>query len=159
MKSGLSQGKDDSDYLAFKETTWSYRKFVCCSAFLCKPVLLHPQPFQICCMTITNMQTELRYVHLYETCTTCRWLNNSMDIPRPNTPLWHGKNWKFKKYLEKWQGLKDSSSTSKRFWPRFYQVFKVLRLEKSKSSKRECLNEKWSVFVQATLLSQKTTVY
>ena len=30
--------KDDSDYLAFKETTWSYSKFVYRSAFLCEPV-------------------------------------------------------------------------------------------------------------------------
>ena len=26
-------GKDDSDYLAFKETTWLYSKFVYCSTF------------------------------------------------------------------------------------------------------------------------------
>ena len=59
--------KDDSDYLAFKETTWSYSKFECfvyCSTFLCEPVLPHSQPIQICCKTITNMQTELQYVHL-----------------------------------------------------------------------------------------------
>ena len=58
--------KDDSDYLAFKETTWLYSKFVYRSTFLCEPVLLHSQPIQICCTTMTNMQTELRYVHLYQ---------------------------------------------------------------------------------------------
>ena len=57
--------KDDSDYLAFKETTWSYIKFVYRSTFLCEPVLPRSQPIQICCTTMTNMQTELRYVHLY----------------------------------------------------------------------------------------------
>ena len=36
--------KDDSDYLAFKETTWSYR-----STFFCKPVPPLSQPIQICC--------------------------------------------------------------------------------------------------------------
>ena len=30
--------KDDSDYLAFKETTCSYSKNFYCYAFLCKPV-------------------------------------------------------------------------------------------------------------------------
>ena len=61
--------KDDSDYLAFKETTWSYCKFVYRSTFLCKSVSTRSQPIQICCTTITNMQTKLRYVHLYQ------WLN------------------------------------------------------------------------------------
>ena len=42
-------GKDDSDYLAFKETTWSYSKFVYRSTCLCEPVPLHSQPIQICC--------------------------------------------------------------------------------------------------------------
>ena len=60
----ISICKDDSDYLAFKETTWSYSKFVYRSTFLCKPVPQRSQPIQICCMTITNMQMELRYVHL-----------------------------------------------------------------------------------------------
>ena len=36
--------KDDSDYLAFKETTWSNSKSVYCSAFLCKPVPPRSQP-------------------------------------------------------------------------------------------------------------------
>ena len=53
--------KDDSDYLAFKETTWLYSKFVYRSTFLCKPVPPHSQPIQICCTMITNMQTELWY--------------------------------------------------------------------------------------------------
>ena len=60
-KYSFLQFKDDSDYLAFKETTWSYR-----STFLCKPVSSRSQPIQICCTTITNMQTELWYVHLYQ---------------------------------------------------------------------------------------------
>ena len=51
--------KDDSDYLAFKETTWLYSKFVYRSAFLFEPVLPHSQPIQICCTMITNMQIEL----------------------------------------------------------------------------------------------------
>ena len=38
LNSGDPVGKDDSDYLAFKETTWSYNKFVYRSAFLCEPV-------------------------------------------------------------------------------------------------------------------------
>ena len=53
------ESKDDSDYLAFKETTWSYSKFVYHSTFLCKSVPPLSQPIQICCMTMTNMQTEL----------------------------------------------------------------------------------------------------
>ena len=52
-------------YLAFKETTWFYSKFVYRSAFLCKPVPPHSQPIQICCTMITNMPTELPYGHLY----------------------------------------------------------------------------------------------
>ena len=55
--------KDDSDYQAFKETTWSYSKFIYDSTILCEPVPPHSQPNQICCMTMTNMQTELGYVH------------------------------------------------------------------------------------------------
>ena len=55
-------GKDDSDYLAFKENTWSYSKFVYRSTFLCEPVPPLSQPIQICCTTMTNMQTELRYL-------------------------------------------------------------------------------------------------
>ena len=46
--------KDDSDYLAFKETTWSYSKFVYRSTFLCKPVPPRAQPIKICCSTMTN---------------------------------------------------------------------------------------------------------
>ena len=42
-------GKDDSYYLAFKETTWSYSKFVYHSTCLCETVPLHSQPIQICC--------------------------------------------------------------------------------------------------------------
>ena len=42
--------KDDSDYLAFKETTWSYNKFVYQSSVLCEPVPPHSQPIQICCV-------------------------------------------------------------------------------------------------------------
>ena len=38
--------KDDSDFQAFKETTWSYSKFVHHSAFLCRL----SQPIQICCV-------------------------------------------------------------------------------------------------------------
>ena len=56
--------KDDSDYLAFKETTWSYSKFVYHSTFLCEPVPPRSQSIEICCTMMTNMQTELRYVHL-----------------------------------------------------------------------------------------------
>ena len=54
--------KNDSDYQAFKETTWWYSKFIYCSTILCQPVPPRSQPIQICCTTITNMQTELRYV-------------------------------------------------------------------------------------------------
>ena len=52
-------GKDDSYYLAFKETTWSYCKFVYRSTFLCKPVPQRSQLIQIYCRTMTNMQMEL----------------------------------------------------------------------------------------------------
>ena len=52
-------------YLAFKETTWSYSKFIYRSTILCRPVPPRSQPIQICCTTMTNMQTELRYVHPY----------------------------------------------------------------------------------------------
>ena len=38
--------KDDSDYLAFKETTWLYSKFVYCSAFLCEPYCCVLSPFK-----------------------------------------------------------------------------------------------------------------
>ena len=57
----ISKDKDDSDYLAFKETAWSYSKFVYCSTFLCKPVPPRSQPIHICSTTITNMQTDLGY--------------------------------------------------------------------------------------------------
>ena len=46
--------KDESDYLAFKETTWFYSEFVYHSTYLCEPVLLRSQPIQICCTTITK---------------------------------------------------------------------------------------------------------
>ena len=55
----ISKDKDDSEYLVFKETAWSYSKFVYYSTFLCKPVPPGSQPIQICSTTITNMQTEL----------------------------------------------------------------------------------------------------
>ena len=51
--------KDDSDYLSFKETTWSYSKFVYRSTFLCEPVLQRSQPIQICCTMITICQYPL----------------------------------------------------------------------------------------------------
>ena len=57
--------KDDSDYLVFKETTWWYSKFVYSSTFLSEPIPPLSQPIQICCTTMTSMQTELQYVHLY----------------------------------------------------------------------------------------------
>ena len=64
---GIQILKDNSDYLAFKETTWSYSKFVGAQLFLCKELaslyLCVLSPIQICCTTITNMQMELRYVH------------------------------------------------------------------------------------------------
>ena len=66
LKTEVHDGKDDSDYLAFKETTWSYSKFVYRSTYLCQPVPPRSQPIQIYCTTITNTQTELRYVHLKE---------------------------------------------------------------------------------------------
>ena len=69
VKALAMYAKDDSDYLVFKETTWSYSKFVYRSTFLCEPVPPCSQPIQICCTTMTNVQTELRYVHLYQ------WLN------------------------------------------------------------------------------------
>ena len=58
--------KDDSDYLAFKETTWSYSKFECfvyCSTFLCAKLASLAVPprsqpsvalIQICCTMIMN---------------------------------------------------------------------------------------------------------
>ena len=59
----IVNSKDDSDYLAFKETTWSYSKFVYCSTFLCEPVPPGSPPIQIYCTTITNIQTEsLKFV-------------------------------------------------------------------------------------------------
>ena len=42
----INQFKDDSDYLAFKETTWLYSKFVYHSAFLCEPVPRIISPFK-----------------------------------------------------------------------------------------------------------------
>ena len=56
--------KDYSDYLAFEEITWSYSNFFYCSTFLFKPLPLCSQPIQICCSTMTNMQTDLQYLHL-----------------------------------------------------------------------------------------------
>ena len=63
-QAGKPYDKDDSDYLAFKETTWSYSKFVYRSTFLCEPVPPGSQP--ICCTTMTNVQMKLWYVHLYQ---------------------------------------------------------------------------------------------
>ena len=84
--------KDDSDYLAFKETTCSYSKFVYCSTFLCKPVLPRSQPSQICCTMITNMQMKLRYVHLYNLTSTIQvgktgWLKIRRFIDLRNSCL------------------------------------------------------------------------
>ena len=42
----INQFKDDSDYLAFKETTWLYRKFLYHSTFLCEPVRRALSPFK-----------------------------------------------------------------------------------------------------------------
>ena len=60
--------------LAFKETTWSYSKFVYLSTFLCKPVPPRSQPIQICCTMITNMQTELSLMH-------CLRFQVLLDVP------------------------------------------------------------------------------
>ena len=87
MHGGHSIGKDDSDYLAFKETTWSYSKFVYRSTFLCEPVPLRSQPIQICCTTITNMETELRYVHLY----SLKNLNANSKVLPPNCVVGQSK--------------------------------------------------------------------
>ena len=67
--------KDDSDYLAFKKNTWLYSKFVYRSTFLCMPVPTPSQPIQICCTTITNVQTELQYV-----CTSLRQMGRKFQM-------------------------------------------------------------------------------
>ena len=89
--------KNDSDYLAVKETTWSYSKFFNCPAYLCKPVPLRSQQIQICCTTITNMQTELQYVRLYKKCVTEKRTKYTKSLVNTNLVYTNFTNTHFQK--------------------------------------------------------------